>query len=98
MKLKTFEKFAIINFKDLISGSTSGNWSADYHINTREGRNPYIKEDGLYVSIKTKTIPRTAEYLTDGQVEKFNNLAMQIKELQEQQEIIKNQQNIIIKK
>jgi hypothetical protein len=93
MKLKTFERFAIVNFKDTLGG----NLSADYHLNKQEGRNPYIKEDGFYVSLKTKSIPKNTEYLTDEQVEKFNTLAIQIKELQAQQEIIKDQQKSIIK-
>ena len=93
MKLKTFEKFGVFNLKDIIN---SDNLSAEYHLNKREGRNPFIKEDGIYVPLKTKTIPKTAEYLTAEQVEEYNKLAEQIKELQVQQEMIKSQQRTIL--
>ena len=92
MKLKTFERFGIVNFKDTIGG----NLSTDYHLNKQEGRNPFIKENGFYVPLKTKSIPKNTEYLTDEQVEEYNKLAEQIKELQVQQEMIKSQQRTIL--
>jgi len=84
MKLKTFEKFGTFNFSDL-----GNNLSAEYHLNKDSGKNPYIKQGGIYTIIGPKrSIPKNAVYLTQEQVDNYNKLADKIKELQSQQEII----------
>jgi len=77
--LKTFEEHTIVNLKD-----TKDNLSAEYHVNIKKGKKPYIKKDGIYREVKTKTIPRNVEYLDPEKIEKYNKLARKIEELKDQ--------------
>jgi len=82
--IKKFEKYTTVNKSD-----TENNLSAEFHVNKKEGKSPYIKEDGLYVIVDdTKTIPKKAEYLKPKQVAKYNKIAIEIKDLQEKQNYI----------
>jgi len=77
--IKTFGEHAIVNLKD-----TKDNWSAEYHVNAKKGKKPFVKKYGIYSEVKTKTIPKNAEYLDPERVEKYNELAKKIEELKDQ--------------
>jgi len=83
--IKNFEEH-IIKFSDLLKNK---NWSAEYLMNKDSGKNPYIKQGGMYIGIDPKrSIPKNAIYLKPEQADSYNKLEYQIKELQTQQENI----------
>lgn len=85
--LKKLEKFGTFKRGDL-----GNNLSSEYHLNKKEGKNPYTKKNGYFIEVNVKkSIPKDSIYLTDEQVIKYNKITTQIKKLEELQEnILKN--------
>jgi len=78
--IKTFEEHTIVNKSEI-----DDNWSAENTINRKKGLSPYIKKGGKFIEVKTKTIPKNAEYLKPDKAKKYNEIADQIIKLQEEQ-------------
>ena len=73
----------ILNFSDLIDG----HWSPTSVINKAKGKLPYIKQGGIYIEVG-KSIPKNTVYLFPEQAKKYNELTIQINELQEERKKI----------
>ena len=77
----------IMNFKDLVNRVLS----PDYYIRKDQGKNPYIKGDGgllIEVDESKKGIPQNSIYLSPEQAKKYNEITIQITELQEERKKI----------
>jgi len=75
----------ILNFKDLIGG----NWSPEAIINKEKGNLPYIKvEGGLLLEVGPKKSTKNAIYLSPEQAKRYNEITIQINELQEERKKI----------
>ena len=84
--IKKFEEHKVVKSSDLI---TSGTFSPEYHIKKDKKEAPHIKKEGEFVKVDIKkSIPKNAIYLTDKQVEEYNEIAKEIKKLQKEQEKI----------
>jgi hypothetical protein len=87
--LKIYEyESKYINFSDLVG---SGNMSATYHVNKSKGLFPYVKENGIFRKINIddkESIPRNAIWLKPEQISKYNELAIKIIKLKEEQKNI----------
>lgn len=97
------ESHTIVNFSDTLNRKSkkdedgtersirtgNNNLSAEYHVNNKNGKNPYKKENRLFVEIEEgKSIPKDANYLTPEQANEYNRIQQQIIELEEKQKEI----------
>ena len=74
----------ILNFSDLIDG----HWSPTSVINKAKGKLPYIKGIGGILVEVEKGAPKNTIYLFPEQAKKYNELTIQINELQEERKKI----------
>jgi hypothetical protein len=91
---KKFEDFTSLDFSDL-----GHNWSADYHVNKKNDKRPYIKKGNIFIEVinsRKKSIPKNAIYLTTIQADKLNKIGDELNRLKELQEEILNQQKKIL--
>jgi len=97
-KLKVFEDFTTINFKDLVGGVS--NWSAKYHVNKANGKKPYIKQGDLFISFDDsngkKSLPKDALYLTDEEAIKLNEIGQKLILLKKDQQDLLDSSNEIL--
>ena len=78
-------KHKIMNFKDLIDG----NWSPITIMNKEKGNLPYIKvTGGLLLEVEPKKSTKNAIYLSSEQAKRYNQITIQINELQEERKKI----------
>ncbi len=71
------------SYDSIMSNELDKNWSADYHLNKKSGKFPYIKKDNIFIQIeKGKSIPKNAIYLTPEKVERYNKISYEIKKLE----------------
>jgi len=76
----------------------AGNWSAEYNVNKKKGKNPYEKKDDIMVEVgKKASIPKNVVYLTPVQAEKYNKLAKELIRIKKEQEDVMNDLENIIK-
>jgi hypothetical protein len=91
---KKFEDYTSVNFSDL-----GHNWSADYHVNKKNDKKPYIKKGNIFIEVintRKKSIPKGAIYLTSIQVDKLNKIGEELDRLKTLQNEILNQQKVIL--
>ena len=93
--LKIYEEITkIIKLSDVMD---SGNMSATYHVNKSKGLFTYIKEKGLFrlIDIDNKeSIPRNVVWFKPEKADKYNEVAVKIMKLEEEQENILNENDI----
>jgi len=93
--LKIYEhEYKSVNLSDVIG---SGNMSATYHVNKSKGLFPYVKEKGIFriIDIDNKeSIPRNAVWFKPEKADKYNEVAVKIMKLEEEQENILNENDI----
>lgn len=82
--IKKFEKYI-----EIPSSELGNNWSADYYINKKDGKLPFVIKDKMFVPVDTKkTIPVDAVYLKPIQVVEYNKLSIKVKKLMDEQKRI----------
>lgn len=91
-KIKTFEEHMIVNKSDI-----KNNLSADYYLNIKKGKKPYVKKNDFFNEVNIeKTIPTNAVWLLPKIAEELNKIAEELSKLKEKQKKILSDENIKI--
>jgi len=71
------KKYSMINKSEL--GNTL---SADYHVNKKSGKDPYIKKGFLFIKLNSdKSVPKDAYYFTEEDATELNQMGQDLESL-----------------
>jgi hypothetical protein len=70
------------NYSTLNKSELGKNFSADYHVNKKSGKDPYIKKGFLFIKLDSdKSIPKDCYYFTEEDATELNQMGQDLEAL-----------------